>query len=93
MKVQNKQNERLLYNAVLLLKTHHDCKLFLDDILSPAERNAIIQRLQIAELLSRGMAYREISEITQASTTTISRVMKSLQYGTGGLSSVLERLS
>lgn len=92
MKTTNKQSERLLYCTILSLQNHRECKSFLNDLLSPNERCMIIQRLQIAELLARGLTYKEISRITDASTATISRINKSLQYGTGGLLSALEKL-
>lgn len=92
MRNANKNNERRLYSAILSLNNHKDCKAFLCDLLTPNERNVLTQRIEIAELITRGLTYAEISDITQASTATISRVSKSLCYGTGGLMSVLEKI-
>ena len=92
MRNASKINERKLYSALLSLNNHKECQSFLYDLLTPNERNVLIQRLEIAELITRGLTYAEISEITKASTATISRVSKALSYGTGGFMSVLEKI-
>lgn len=86
------QEERFLYNAILSLQNHRECNRFLNDLLTPNEFHMIIQRLQIAQMLSAGFTYNEIYERTGASTATISRVNKALVYGNGGLLSVLEKI-
>lgn len=92
MRNSSKVNERKLYSAILSLNNHKECKAFLYDLLTPNERNVLSQRIEIAELIIRGLTYAEISDITKASTATISRVSKSLCYGTGGLMSVLAKI-
>jgi TrpR-related protein YerC/YecD len=91
MRNRNNINERKFYSAILSLRCHQECKAFFNDILTPNECNMLIQRIEISELLLRGLTYKEISKITRASTATISRVNQSLHYGTGGLLSVLEK--
>lgn len=62
---------------------------FLEDIATINEVKAMAQRLEVARLLRMGMKYPEIVKATGASTTTISRVKKCLDYGAGGYDSVL----
>ncbi len=86
-------NMELLYKAVLTLKTEDECKAFFEDLCTPQELNAIVQRLQVAKLLTEGNVYNKIVELTHASTATISRVNKTLNYqATGGYKTVLDRL-
>lgn len=86
-------NMELLYKAVLTLKTEDECKAFFEDLCTPQELNAIVQRLQVAKLLTEGNVYNKIVELTHASTATISRVNKTLNYQvTGGYKIVLDRL-
>ena len=92
----NKQNKKPrsdgLYEAILTLETVEECKKFFDDLCTVTELQAIEQRYQVATYLSRGMIYNDILEKTGASSATISRVNRSLQYGKGGYAIVFERL-
>ena len=85
-------NKRLdaLYNAVLSLKTKEECKSFFIDICTVKEMNDLAQRLEVAALLTEKVSYQEISKITGASTATISRVSRALNYGPGGYKTVLD---
>ena len=65
-------------------------RAFLEDVASIGEIKSMAQRLEVARLLSEGMKYPEIVRISGASTATISRVKKCLDYGTGGYESVLK---
>ena len=47
--------------------------------------------VEVARLLSNGKNYQEVTAQTGASTATISRVNKCLQYGKGGYGLVLEK--
>jgi TrpR-related protein YerC/YecD len=82
-----------LFQAVLTLKDVEDCYRFFEDICTVNEIYAIAQRLQVAKLLSQKKTYNEIEKITGASTATISRVKRSLDYeNAGGYSLVFERM-
>ncbi|MBQ3256417.1 MAG: TrpR-like protein [Oscillospiraceae bacterium] len=93
----NKQNKKPrsdeLYKAILKLETLEECKHFFDDLCTVTELQALEQRYQVATYLSKGMIYNEILEKTGASSATISRVNRSLQYGKGGYAVVFERLA
>jgi TrpR-related protein YerC/YecD len=82
-----------LFQAVLTLKDVEDCYRFFEDICTVNEIYAIAQRLQVAKLLSQKKTYNEIEKITGASTATISRVKRSLDYeNAGGYGLVFERM-
>jgi TrpR-related protein YerC/YecD len=79
-----------LFDAVLKLKTNEDCQKFFEDVCTIKELQDISQRLEVAALLKAGNNYQEVSKKTGASTATISRVNKCLNYGTGGYNLVLD---
>ena len=81
-----------MYRAILTLKTVEECENFFDDLCTVTELKAMEQRYQVAELLDKGLIYNDILEKTGASSATISRVNRSLRYGTGGYAVVFERL-
>ena len=93
----NKRNKKPrsdeLYKAILKLETLEECKHFFDDLCTVTELQALEQRYQVATYLSKGMIYNEILDKTGASSATISRVNRSLQYGKGGYAVVFERLA
>ena len=80
------------YSAILSLKTKDECRAFFDDICTIKELQDLMQRLQVALMLSKGMNYQEISNRTSVSSATISRVNRCLNYGEGGYVTVLERM-
>lgn len=82
-----------MYKAILTLETVDECIRFFDDLCSVTELQAMEQRFQVAALLDGGMIYNEILEQTGASSATISRVNRSLQYGADGYEIVFKRLS
>lgn len=89
----NEENKELLYKAVLLLKSEDECRAFFEDLCTPQELNAIAQRLHVANMLTDGKVYNTIVEETGASTATISRVNKTLNYqAAGGYKTVFERM-
>ena len=59
-------------------------KAFLQDLCTPAELEAMTDRWRVVPLLQQGMPYREIHDLTQVSVTTIGRVARTLERGTGG---------
>ena len=80
------------YSAILSLETKDECRAFFDDICTIKELQDLMQRLQVASMLSKGMNYQEISKETSVSSATISRVNRCLNYGDGGYNIVLGRL-
>ena len=91
-KLRKKERNEAMYQALLSLKTVDECIKFLDDLCSVSELMAMEQRYQVAACLNEGMIYNDILEKTGASSATISRVNRSLQYGKGGYAVVFERL-
>ncbi len=81
-----------LYRAFLTLQTPEECYNFLMDLCTVPEINAMEQRFEVARLLNQGMIYNKILELTGASSATISRVNRSLNYGTDGYRMVMERM-
>ena len=82
-----------LYEAILTLKTPEECRAFFHDLCTVAELKAMAQRLEVAQLLDDGLIYNDILQRTGASSATISRVNRALQYGADGYKTVLPRLS
>ena len=78
-----------LFAAIVKLNNIEDVRKFFLDVCTVKEMEAMSQRLKVAELLSSGKNYQEVSAQTGASTATISRVNKCLLYGGGGYSIVL----
>lgn len=82
----------LLYEAILALKDKDECRDFFSDVCTVNELLSMSQRFAVAKMLRAKCTYQEITEETGASTATISRVNRSLNYGNGGYRIVLERL-
>ena len=82
-----------LFDAFLSLKTKEECYAFFEDLCTVNELKAMSQRWVVAKMLSEGLVYGDIVEATGASTATISRVNRSLNYGNDGYELVLERLN
>ena len=81
-----------LINALISLNSEEECWLFLQDLCTITEIRSMAQRLEVAQLLNKKIVYTEIAKKTGASTATISRVGRSLNYGTDGYRLVLDRL-
>ena len=90
-KFRGAEMERL-YQAVLSLQNLEECYAFFEDLCTVSELKALAQRLEVAKMLKDQITYQEICEKTGASTTTISRVNRALQYGEDGYNMILERL-
>ena len=80
------------YEAILSLENIQECKLFFDDVCTIQELDSIAQRFEVARLISQGKSYAEINQITGASTATICRVSKCVNYGGGGYKTALDRI-
>lgn len=81
-----------LFDAILTLKDKEECYIFFEDVCTVNELLSISQRYEVAKMLREGKTYLEISTATGASTATISRVNRSLNYGNDGYDMVLERI-
>jgi TrpR-related protein YerC/YecD len=81
-----------LCQAFLSLQTPEEVYSFLEDVATIGEIRALSQRLEVSRLLSEGHTYPQIAQQTGASTATISRVKKFLEYGADGYKTVLERI-
>ena len=82
-RVSNEHTTRLI-NALLALSTTENASRFLEDVLTVQELNSISQRVSVAHLLLNKTKYSDIVKETGASTATISRVNRCLQYGANG---------
>lgn len=82
-----------LFDAILCLKDRNECYSFFDDLCTVNELNSMSQRLEVAAMLKNHCTYLEIAEKTGASTATISRVNRSLNYGNDGYDMVFERIN
>ena len=91
-KINRKPRNAEMYKAILTLKTVDECMRFFDDLCTVTELQAMEQRYQVATLLEKGLIYNDILEQTGASSATISRVNRSLQFGKDGYAVVFERL-
>lgn len=81
-----------LFESILSLKTLEECYLFFDDLCTVNELRSLAQRLEVARMLRQGHTYHQIERETGASTATISRVKRCLNYGNDGYKLVLERI-
>lgn len=90
-KNEKREHSDVLYQAILTLRDLDECKKFFSDLCTVAELRAMEQRFEVAMLLSDGMIYNDILERTGASSATISRVNRSLSYGTGAYEKIFAR--
>ncbi|MCI9429705.1 MAG: TrpR YerC/YecD [Lachnospiraceae bacterium] len=81
-----------LFDAIMCLKTKEECYSFFEDLCTVNELLSLSQRFEVAAMLRQHRTYLEISEKTGASTATISRVNRSLNYGTDGYEMIFHRL-
>ncbi len=91
-KLPRKPRNKAMYEAILSLQTVDECMKFFDDLCTVSELLAMEQRFQVAVCLNNGMIYNDILAETGASSATISRVNRSLQYGNDGYAIVFERM-
>ena len=86
-------NVDYLFKAILSLETLEECYNFFEDLCTVPELKALSQRLHVAKMLEERHVYSDIVNETGASTATISRINRCIQYGTGGYQSVIEKIS
>ncbi len=89
------ENEMIdqLFEAILLLEDKEECYKFFEDICTINEIESLAQRLEVAKMLKKGATYDQIAERTGASTATISRVKRYLNYGAEGYKLILARMA
>ena len=81
-----------LFDAIFLLENRDECYSFFEDLCTVNELLSLSQRFEVASMLKSGKTYMEIAEKTGASTATISRVNRSLNYGNDGYDMVFSRM-
>jgi TrpR-related protein YerC/YecD len=81
-----------LFEAILLLENEEECYRFFEDICTVSELKSIAQRLEVAKMLAAERTYTDIASETGASTATISRVKRCLNYGADGYKLILKKL-
>lgn len=81
-----------LFEAILCLQNKEECYSFFDDLCTVNELLSLSQRYEVASMLKNHKTYLEIADKTGASTATISRVNRSLNYGNEGYDLIFERL-
>ena len=87
------KNTDMFFDAILHLKTIDECYDFFEDLCTVNELKSISQRIVVAKMLRDKRVYSDIVEETGASTATVSRVNRSLQYGCGGYDMIFERMN
>ena len=92
MQKESVEQNTLLFKAILALRDQEECRGFFQDLCTVAELKALAQRMEVAQLLDQGFIYNDILQRTGASSATISRVNRALQYGADGYKTVLPRL-
>ncbi|MFJ7162887.1 YerC/YecD family TrpR-related protein [Bacillus safensis] len=81
-----------LFNSILSLKDLEECYRFFDDLCTINEIQSLSQRLEVARMLREGNTYHKIETETGASTATISRVKRCLNYGNDAYTMALDRV-
>ncbi|WP_154838304.1 YerC/YecD family TrpR-related protein [Staphylococcus sp. Marseille-Q1834] len=82
-----------LFDAILTLENREECYEFFDDLCTVNEIQSLSQRLQVAKMIKQGFTYATIEKESGASTATISRVKRSLQWGNDAYTMILDRLN
>lgn len=92
MKPYHNKDMDFLFQGILTLQSKEECYTFFEDICTINELLSLSQRFDVARMLREQRTYLEIAEKTGASTATISRVNRSLNYGNDGYDMVLSRM-
>ena len=93
MNILNSKSIEKLFEAVMLLESKEECMKFFEDVCTINELLSLSQRFEVAKMLMDKRTYLDISEKTGASTATISRVNRSLNYGNDGYEMVFARMA
>lgn len=92
-KTRKKERSIELYEHIMALSSMEECCRFFDDLCAVTELRAMEQRFDVAKMLHDGKVYTTILNETGASSATISRVNRALNYGTGALGEVMDRVA
>ena len=90
--IHNERTDRLL-DGILSLQNREEAYRFFEDLCAVNELESLGQRFEVAGMLREDRTYQDIAQTTGASTATISRVNRCLNYGTDGYVMVLDRMS
>ena len=88
----NNEQINMLFHSILSLKDTDECRMYFEDLCTIKEISELAQRLEIARRLKRGDSYIKIAADTGASSATISRVNRCLEYGAGGYDLIIDHL-
>ena len=91
-RAKKKERSLDLYEHIAALNSVEECCRFFDDLCAVTELRAMEQRFDVARMLHAGKVYTTILSETGASSATVSRVNRVLNYGTGALAEVMERV-
>ncbi len=86
-----KRAEDALFSALATLKHTRELRCFFEDLCTPAELQALVDRWQVVEYLQKDLPYRKIHDLTGVSVTTIGRVARCLTNGAGGYRTAIDR--
>ncbi len=89
---RKKERVTALYEHIVEIRTVDECLRFFQDLCAPTELQAIEQRFSVARMLHEGRGYAEILKESGASSATVSRVNRALNYSTGGMKELMERM-
>jgi len=89
--IKNKSIDEL-YKAIITINSVEECYTFFEDLCTITEIQAMAQRYHVALMLEQGVTYSKIAEETGASSATISRVNRALNYGAGGYKTLIEKV-
>ena len=92
-RAKKKERSLDLYKHIAALNSVEECCRFFDDLCAVTELRAMEQRFDVAKMLHAGKVYTTILSETGASSATFSRVNRVLNYGTGALEEVMDRVS
>lgn len=92
-RAKKKERSLDLYKHIAALTSVEECCRFFDDLCAVTELRAMEQRFDVAKMLHAGKVYTTILSETGASSATVSRVNRVLNYGTGALEEVMDRVS
>ncbi|MBR1780892.1 MAG: TrpR-like protein [Oscillospiraceae bacterium] len=90
-RIVKRERSTAMYETILKLETLDECVQFFEDLCAATELSALEQRFEVASLLLQGKVYTEVMDATKASSATVSRVNRMLNYGHGKLGEVIAR--